>query len=224
MFQHSFNKSTSAAAQREAEAEMRTMAAFNGVAPSVGKQDDYYVASEIGWDPRLKAGYIQIHGQAPTGPGALAERMRHCRWFWEHQETPENKKLIIEGWKRYKKEHARIWADERESLETPTGDSLTAAERQEYVVFVRVLRIDANVVFSKILAYIPVMRRVNNGLSKRLGAGVYTLIVAPLVPDNGMGEQLRAMLYVLFVQVCSHVLTTRHQRRSRLRRGCPDAH
>jgi hypothetical protein len=64
------------------------------------------------------------------------------------------------------------------------------------------LLIDTNHHDSKLLSYIPVFRRRNNGLSKRLGCGIYTVIVAPLLADNGIGDQMRAMAYVaLFVVV-----------------------
>jgi hypothetical protein len=38
-----------------------------------------------------------------------------------------------------------------------------------------------------------------NGFSKRLGVGMYTIIVGPLLADNGVGEEMRAMAYVSLV-------------------------
>jgi hypothetical protein len=43
------------------------------------------------------------------------------------------------------------------------------------------------------MTWIPVSRQLNNGISKLLGVGIYTIIVAPLLADNGVGKQMRAM-------------------------------
>jgi hypothetical protein len=123
------SKSTNAASIREAEAEVRTIKAATGTAPKATGLSSYYQSSDLGWS-RLKPSYIQLHGQEPTGPGAVAERQRHCKWWWDHQETEANKKLVTEAHNRYKKDHERLWAAEREAVQTATGDSLTAGERQ----------------------------------------------------------------------------------------------
>jgi hypothetical protein len=123
-------KSTSPAALREVENEFRTMKAAGGQAPNPLSLLYYYMASELGWKACLKAGYIQLYGALPSGAGAAAERVRHCQWYWDHQETEANKKAMIAAHVKYEQDHYRLWADEREAIETPTGDLLSAVDRQ----------------------------------------------------------------------------------------------
>jgi hypothetical protein len=124
-------KATTPSAIKEAVNEMRVMRAATGSAPAALSPMNYYMASDSGWKPRIKASFIQKHGREPTGPGAMAERMEHCRWFWDHQETAENKKLINAAYAQYLKDHQWLWELELQAIETPTGDALTAAERQQ---------------------------------------------------------------------------------------------
>jgi hypothetical protein len=67
--------------------------------------------------------------------------------------------------------------------------------------------VDAHIHNRRVLAHIPVTRRLNNGFSKRLGVGIYTIIVGPLVADNGIGEQMKAVACVLFATPYACLLT-----------------
>jgi hypothetical protein len=64
-----------------------------------------------------------------------------------------------------------------------------------------------NVMFSKVLTWLPVIHCLNNGLSKCLGASIYTVVVAPLLADKGVGKQLQAMAYVCINIFDVHMLT-----------------
>jgi hypothetical protein len=124
-------KSTSAAAIRELEGEMRALKAASGTPPSPIGLHHYYMACDIGWNDRLKAAFVQIHGYEPTGKNAIADRTQHCRWFWDHQESAANKQLVTAAHAQYVKDHERVWADEQAMLATAAGDYLLPAERQE---------------------------------------------------------------------------------------------
>jgi hypothetical protein len=123
-------KTTTASAIKEAEDEMRIIKAAGGPAPPLLGLQAFYLASDLGWSLCLKAAYIQLYGQEPTGPDAMAERARHCRWFWEQQETDANKKIVTEAYSAYKADHQRLWGSDQDAVDVAIGDSLSAVDRQ----------------------------------------------------------------------------------------------
>jgi hypothetical protein len=89
---------------------------------------------EFGW-VKIRADYWNRYHRLPSGNHAMAERLAHTRWYYEHMEKPDVRNAVEVAYK----EHCADIKGEYDALirvldaEDFPGDALTAAQRYEFV-------------------------------------------------------------------------------------------